>query len=794
MSNFEIIPATNVGITRPTKLLGDGSFIGSPFEDVDFEFETDIDKASKLDYGIAAGSGLITGLLSIFLGKPLSIAEAEKIGKKEADKIVLTAAKALGYNLQNNEALFDKDGRCNADILAKAIKFLEGKYPIPQDKLTPDFGGGLQHHLRDFSHHPTILGLFFSILGQFTETGYGTDTNGCFIRIPFPSHALVGKNVPEKIAIGTINWLFHLISDLDGSSQSAGKGTGIPGPILSLMKEISSTPLLKNVKLNYSESGISFSKWISKLFNGTYFKDQEGKPVRFDFRTEMGLVTQLMEQSLFVLANEVIIRVFYMASRLTNEIKSKNVSSISQLDKLDARSFLPIDNRALTRMCTVSSGTFVAVNSVGSLIKAGVASKGKTAAFATTFFLNINYPGIGRFVVACFFDAQYAKEDVKNAYKKAMKERNEKRDMRNSELQRLSSKYRFLTLNKEQTRLLYAFESMLIAFDILKTKKKEHAQEKATWKAQWETAVCESLDVERDEFFIRSGRQAFSLLENIAKTSDDCSWLDLIILELSMFTPYHQLGTENDRAFKKLKIETDYLSDVFCKGQDRINEKDIKAIKRAYTNAVGTITGKRKKVAVATAATFAATAATAGGALALAPEIAILIAGDAVAGLSGAALTSASLAFVGGGSLAVGGMGMAGGTAILTGGGALIGLAGSGITTTATVAIQSSNAFVQIECAKLLAFCSEIAAKKYGRYDIVTLAHEGMTDCITQLQNEIDHLMTRDDAPDKKLLSQMRKSLKCMTRCNKALLKLSESAKPNNKQHLLTEKLRTVRG
>ncbi len=39
-------------------------------------------------------------------------------------------------------------------------------------------------------------------------------------------------------------------------------------------------------------------------------------------------------------------------------------------------------------------------------------------------------------------------------------------------------------------------------------------------------------------------------------------------------------------------------------------------------------------------------------------------------GLSGAALTSASLAFIGGGSLAVGGMGMAGGIAILTGGGA----------------------------------------------------------------------------------------------------------------------------
>ena len=126
---------------------------------------------------------------------------------------------------------------------------------------------------------PTVLGLFFSILGQFTGMGYGTDTNGDFIRLLFPKNALIGKNVPEKIAIGTFNWLFHLVSDIDGSSQNAGKGAGIPGPVLSLLKELSSTPLFKNVKVNYEESEISFSKWISKLFNGTYFKDAGESPL-----------------------------------------------------------------------------------------------------------------------------------------------------------------------------------------------------------------------------------------------------------------------------------------------------------------------------------------------------------------------------------------------------------------------------------------------------------------------------------------------------------------------------------
>ena len=180
----------------------------------------------------------------------------------------------------------------------------------------------------------------------------------------------------------------------------------------------------------------------------------------------------------------------------------------------------------------------------------------------------------------------------------------------------------------------------------------------------------------------------------------------------------------------KLKVKTDYLGDVFCKGQNYIGNTDVKAIQKAYTYAIGTITGNRKRVAAAAVAT-----------------------------------------------LAVGGMGMAGGTAILAGGGALLGLAGSGVTTAATVAVQSSESFVQSECSKLLAFCSEIAVKKYGRYDIVVLAQQGMQKCAEELRTEIEELSNKENKPDKKLISQMRKSLKCMERCEKALEKLQDSWK-----------------
>lgn len=180
----------------------------------------------------------------------------------------------------------------------------------------------------------------------------------------------------------------------------------------------------------------------------------------------------------------------------------------------------------------------------------------------------------------------------------------------------------------------------------------------------------------------------------------------------------------------KARVKTDYLGDVFCKGQNYIGNTDVKAIQKAYTYAIGTITGNRKRVAAAAVAT-----------------------------------------------LAVGGMGMAGGTAILTGGGALLGLAGSGVTTAATVAVQSSESFVQSECSKLLAFCSEIAVKKYGRYDIVVLAQQGMQKCAEELRTEIEELSNKENKPDKKLISQMKKSLKCMDRCEKALEKLQDSWK-----------------
>ena len=224
------------------------------------ELNSNIDKltnhADEIDYRVAVASGVLSGLIDAFFVDDFSLEKAHELGSEKTNNFIVKIAQKKGYK---------------GDDLYGAVKYLEDKFPIAADKATVDFGGGLQHHLRDFSHHPTPIGLFFSLLTQFTNKVYGTDVAGVFKVVDLKKEdlILVGKNFPEKVTFGVINWFFHMVSDMAGSSSSIldGKsGTGLPGPLVSLLKEISALPIFKNLNENgYKE----FSVWISKLFNGT---------------------------------------------------------------------------------------------------------------------------------------------------------------------------------------------------------------------------------------------------------------------------------------------------------------------------------------------------------------------------------------------------------------------------------------------------------------------------------------------------------------------------------------------
>ena len=223
------------------------NFVGSDAFDFDktiYDLNSQIEllssQADNLDYIVAVASGIACSILDILWVGEFDLAHGRNVASDKVDTFVKKTAEMI-------------EGE-KFDDVKSAVKALEKRFPIPSDGNTPDFGGGLQHHLRDFAHHPTIVGLAFSLLTQFTEKSYGTDVNGMFLVVDVPekSKPFIGKDVPQKILMGTITWFFHLVSDVAGSSSTAGitGGTGIPGPILALAKEISAIPLFRDLKVN----------------------------------------------------------------------------------------------------------------------------------------------------------------------------------------------------------------------------------------------------------------------------------------------------------------------------------------------------------------------------------------------------------------------------------------------------------------------------------------------------------------------------------------------------------------
>lgn len=348
--------------------------------------ETDFDKADKTDYIVAASCGVLTGLLDFFWVGEFSLATAQEWGRFKANSFVIRVAQMRGYGKG------ELDG---------AIRFLEKDAPISSDQLTPIWGGGLQHHFRDFVHHASIVGLVFSIMSQFTGLSYGTNIDGLFEIYEIPNKDLIGNSFEEKLFNGTVIWALHLVSDMAGSSNSAGKGTGIPGAMLSLAKELSALPKIRDIKIEYKDDEISLPVMLSKIFDGTAFKHSGHEDLtRFDLRTEMGIYAFGAKQSIPIVINQCMVRAFYFVKRLFIEISNKQIKGIKDIAKLEPSNFLPWNNKCIVRMLTISSGVLCTVDASDAAIRAFIKSPQNKAEFFTQFLLRTNFAGIGNFIVS----------------------------------------------------------------------------------------------------------------------------------------------------------------------------------------------------------------------------------------------------------------------------------------------------------------------------------------------------------------------------------------------------------
>ena len=286
-------------------------------------------------------------------------------------------AKVCGYDGDN-------------ESLPSAIKYLEKKFKVPYDQ---SVGGGIfrelinltptNHHFKSLGHNPTLLGLFFSILDQFTNTSDFV-SNGELISLNNSEgkFELQGKNIPSKLFCGIVNWIGHLISDVSGSSSSKGRGMGLPSPIWAWSNDVIAIKRKLNIPLN--EFDKSVNELALKLF-------EKGYDVMFQ-----------TTQTIPVFINEIVVRMLYSIRRLI-----KYYITVPSEDRCWGelwKSCEPFSNATVKRMLTVAHGTFCLIDIVDATIK-GV-EKGASSFNVVEFFMRLNIIGVGRFTISLYGEAE----------------------------------------------------------------------------------------------------------------------------------------------------------------------------------------------------------------------------------------------------------------------------------------------------------------------------------------------------------------------------------------------------
>lgn len=186
------------------------------------------------DYLIAVACGAVSGLVDIFLVGAPSQSVIGKWTDAQVDEAVKKFAEKSGWSPRPG-----KEGN-----VASAIGYLERQYKVNYDqRYSADVGGAFNmstknHHIKSLSHSPDIIGLFFSVLNQFTSTSSFV-SGGKLVTIKTESFELQGNNLVSKVFCGIVNWFGHIMSDVAGSSGSRGnigRGSGVAIPFFELFQ------------------------------------------------------------------------------------------------------------------------------------------------------------------------------------------------------------------------------------------------------------------------------------------------------------------------------------------------------------------------------------------------------------------------------------------------------------------------------------------------------------------------------------------------------------------------------
>lgn len=330
-------------------------------------------QCDSIDYALAASSGVLCGLLDVFLvGKP-----GESVFGNITDKWY--------------DKMVDKFAKLNN---CSTLKELEDKFIVPYDQTRPGpaFKEVLNitprnHHFKSLAHNPSLFGLFFSILDQFSQPYLSHFvSNGELITLvdSTDGFSLRGKTIISKFFCAFVNWIGHLLSDISGSSGSKGRGMGLPSPLWTWSNDIIA------IKRSLGIEASIFDKHVNKLALKMF---DDGYDVRF--QTAQGIP---------VFINEMLTRLLYSIRRMIKYFSGLNAAKFSF--KTMWIECEPFTNATVKRMLTVSHSAFCLVDIAD--VAVGTITKGGGLAVIYEICMRLNIVGLGHLTISLIGEASRA--------------------------------------------------------------------------------------------------------------------------------------------------------------------------------------------------------------------------------------------------------------------------------------------------------------------------------------------------------------------------------------------------
>lgn len=746
-----------------------GSYTGSEDLDsddiIDVDFEEYIPEKERAYYLYALASGLLTGILgeasSVFTFLKSDIDDGyeetnaadkelkknDRSDKKFIREAVLFAAKLDGYKGRDYK---------------KAIRFLIDKEALKAVRHVQDPFSDIIGEAVELSARPSVSGLLFSILVQFSGKIYYADGPDNVQERDVPDHYIIGDSYEEKLLLGILYWFFYASAETIRLGQDALKDTRLPGAFRKLIEDIGSGIDLQKVPGDFQDLEKKYSGWLEKLISDSSdYNDAQELRVLFDEKMKY-----LCRDIFPVLLNNCLVRALYVLGRIRTAAEGYGSFTLEDLLKSGGDIYAPEKHRILSNMCLIASGTFAAINIGHATVNVFLKSRGKTNKEKIKDFVSdLNIAGIGNFVIAFADNTRYVGENIEvflnNTRWAGSKTTTDPRETAQGcnyffeqDMQNILDE---ITFNEVQLRMVHSLERLLIKYDIDATVKENEVSLKKQWLGEWEAVIIGTVGEKSDHWFIEDEELIFDELYRLSREEKNRAWIYLLILELEAFKPYSGIESGNNKEFSKLKVRKDYIKDRLIRRQTVATQEEAEKMKKLYLKYMGILNDSTQNRWIGAGSTAAAATIIGGVALVFAPGIAVGLVGSSFSGLYGAALTNASLAMLGGGSLAAGGFGMAGGTAVIAGGGAILGAAGSGTISMAAVMLATSKGVWDEQFAKLLV---------YGRYILSDRMQK--RDSYIELRDRISYVRSQVE----NMLSEMKKE---KNRLDEKSIKLTES-------------------